>query len=87
MKKERYFVYKKGDNKEIIYIDYNKLSGFNFAPQNQKKYDGVIIFTDGYAPEVKLNFKLQTRVGWILYNSDGFQHWMKKIGLCSVMSE
>jgi predicted metal-dependent peptidase len=60
---------------------------FDYLKSNQKKYDGVIIFTDGYAPEVKLNFKLQTRVGWILYNSDGFQRWMKKIGLCSVMSE
>ena len=60
---------------------------FDYLKSNQKKYDGVIIFTDGYASEVKLNFKLQTRVGWVLYNSDGLQNWMKKIGLCSVMSE
>ena len=65
----------------------DKFTRIDYLKSNQKKYDGVIIFTDGYAPEVKLNFKLQTRVGWVLYNSDGIQHWMKKIGLCSVMSE
>lgn len=60
---------------------------FEYLKSNGKNYDGVIIFTDGGAPEVKLNFKPKTKVCWVLYNSDGLQHWMKKIGLCSVMSE
>ncbi len=43
MSEKKYFVYKKGDNKEIIYMDYDKLKGFGFMPKNNVKYDGIIV--------------------------------------------
>ena len=41
MPERHYYIYKKNDNKKIVYIDYDKLSGFNFEPQNNVKYDGI----------------------------------------------
>ena len=40
---KKYYIYKKGNDKEIIYLDYNKLKGFNFSPKNSYKYDGVVV--------------------------------------------
>ena len=33
----------KGNNKEIIYLDYDKLKGFDFEPRNNVKYDGIVV--------------------------------------------
>ena len=41
MPERHYFISKKNDNKKIIYIDYDKIGGFNFQPQNNVKYDGI----------------------------------------------
>lgn len=41
MPEKHYYIYKKNNNKKIIYIDYDKLYGFNFEPQNNVKYDGI----------------------------------------------
>ena len=41
MPERHYFIHKKNDNKKIIYIDYDKIGGFNFQPQNNVKYDGI----------------------------------------------
>ena len=43
MSEKHYYIYKKGDIRELIYLDYNKLKGFNFKPQNNVKYDGVVV--------------------------------------------
>lgn len=43
MSKQRYYVCKKGDDRQIIYLDYDKLKGFDFLPQNNVKYDGIIV--------------------------------------------
>lgn len=40
---KKYYIYKKGNDREIIYLDYNKLKGFNFNPKNNYKYDGVVV--------------------------------------------
>ena len=60
---------------------------FEYIKKNQNKYDGILIFTDGYAPEVNLNYKLRTKLCWIIYDNEGVQPWMKKIGLCSIMQK
>ena len=60
---------------------------FEYLRKNQNKYDGILIFTDGYAPEVNLKYKLRTKLCWIIYDNEGVQPWMKKIGLCSIMQK
>ena len=60
---------------------------FEYIKKNQNKYDGILIFTDGYAPEVNLKYKMRTKLCWIIYDNEGVQPWMKKIGLCSIMQK
>lgn len=43
MSEKHYYLYKKGNNKEIIYLDYDKIKGFGFTPRNNVKYDGVVV--------------------------------------------
>jgi len=43
MNERHYYICKKGDNKEIVYLDYNKLKGFDFSPKNNVKYDGIVV--------------------------------------------
>lgn len=43
MNEKHYYIYKKGNNREIIYIDYNSLKGFDFEPKNNVKYDGIVV--------------------------------------------
>ena len=43
MKEKHYYVCKKGNERYILYLDYNKLKGFNFNPKNNVKYDGIIV--------------------------------------------
>ena len=60
---------------------------FEYIKKNQNKYDGILIFTDGHAPEVNLKYKLRTKLCWIIYDNEGVQPWMKKIGFCSIMQK
>ena len=60
---------------------------FEYIKKSQNKYDGILIFTDGYAPEVNLKYKMRTKLCWIIYDNEGVQPWMKKIGLCSIMQK
>ena len=43
MSEKHYFVDKKNPNKEIIYLDYDKLKGVDFSPKNNIKYDGIVV--------------------------------------------
>ena len=43
MNEKHYYVCKKGDDREILYLDYNKLKGFDFTPKNNAKYDGIVV--------------------------------------------
>ena len=43
MREQHYYVCKKGDDKQIIYLDYDKLKGFGFSPKNNVKYDGIVV--------------------------------------------
>jgi Uncharacterized protein conserved in bacteria len=57
----------------------------NFFSREKNQYDGLIIFTDGYAviPEVKPHIARKTL--WICNNKWSYEHhheWMTKIGRC-----
>ena len=43
MSEKHYYINKNTTNKEIIYLDYNKLKGFDFSPKNTIKYDGIVV--------------------------------------------
>ena len=43
MREKHYYINRNNPNKEIIYLDYNKLNGFNFSPKNKIKYDGIVV--------------------------------------------
>ncbi|MBO7442787.1 MAG: hypothetical protein J6T83_06885, partial [Paludibacteraceae bacterium] len=51
--------------------------------QNHNFYDGMIIFTDGYAPQPKIDFFTRTKFVWVLTDEKSYdenKEWMKKIG-------
>ena len=43
MAEKHYYICKKGKDIQILYLNYNKLKGFNFNPKNNVKYDGIIV--------------------------------------------
>ena len=43
MSEKHYYINKKNSNKEIIYLDFDKLKGFDFSPKNHIKYDGIVV--------------------------------------------
>ena len=43
MREQHYYVCRKGKDKQIVYLDYDKLKGFGFSPKNNVKYDGIIV--------------------------------------------
>ena len=43
MKKKHYVLMKKANKKEIFYIDYERLEGYEVKPKNKVKYDGIIV--------------------------------------------
>ena len=53
-------------------------------------YDGLIIFTDGYAPEPKVPQPMHTKVLWICddeRNYEQHREWMRKIGKAAFIRE
>ncbi len=51
--------------------------------KEHRQYDGLIIFTDGYAPEPKIDFKMRTKVLWVCRSEREYKEhaeWMKKTG-------
>ena len=43
MSEKHYYINKNSSNKEIIYLDFDKLKGFDFSPKNNVKYDGIVV--------------------------------------------
>lgn len=55
----------------------------------EHNYDGVIIFTDGYAPEPEIPKTCRTKFLWICNNTDNYKAhhiWMETIGHCCVIN-
>lgn len=51
--------------------------------QNHNVYDGMIIFTDGYASQPKIDFFTRTKFAWVLTDEKSYdenKEWMRKIG-------
>ena len=42
MSEKQYYIYKKGNEREIVYFDYSKLKGFDFTPKGKIK-GGVVV--------------------------------------------
>ena len=61
---------------------------FDYIIKNQKQYDGLIIFTDGFAQEPQIPSKLYTKVLWVLPNNNCYcsnQKMLSKSGLVTVL--
>lgn len=43
MRQQRYYINKKNPNKEIIFIDYDKMKGIDFSPKNKVNHDGIVV--------------------------------------------
>lgn len=43
MAEKHYYINKNNSNKEIIYLDFDKLKGIDFSPKNKIKYDGIVV--------------------------------------------
>lgn len=65
----------------------NFQSVFDYVAQHPE-YDGLIIFTDGYAPEPHKPKGFRCKVAWICDDKSGYEEnkgWMKKTGRCCLM--
>ena len=43
MREKHYYLCKKGNDINIVYLDYNRLKGCGFSPKNNVKYDGIVV--------------------------------------------
>lgn len=43
MSEKHYYVCKKNNDVQILYLDFDKVKGFNFNPKNNVKYDGIVV--------------------------------------------
>ena len=43
MSEKHYYICKKGNNREIVCMDIDKLKGYGFSPKNNVKYDGIVV--------------------------------------------
>ena len=51
--------------------------------KDHRQYDGLLIFTDGYAPEPRVDFAMRTKVLWICRSEKEYKEhhdWMEKTG-------
>ncbi len=69
-------------------IEISGRGGTNFQPifdyiSEHKHYDGLIIFTDGYAPQPIIKSHLRTKILWICQSESEYKehkNWMKQSG-------
>jgi predicted metal-dependent peptidase len=57
----------------------------SFFKENTKIYDGLIIFTDGYAPEPYVDARIKRRIVWVCANKKSYEahkNWMISRGRC-----
>ncbi|MDR1136471.1 MAG: VWA-like domain-containing protein [Clostridiales Family XIII bacterium] len=57
----------------------------NFFKENTKTYDGLIIFTDGYAPEPDVDAGIKRCIVWVCTNKESYEthkDWMNSRGRC-----
>ncbi|MCL2727263.1 MAG: VWA-like domain-containing protein [Bacteroidales bacterium] len=62
----------------------------NYFETAKKPYDGLIFFTDGYAPQPKMKPNTIRRTVWICSNKENYhehKEWMEKCGRCCWVKE
>jgi predicted metal-dependent peptidase len=62
----------------------------SFFRENTKIYDGLIIFTDGYAPEPDVDAGIKRRTVWVCTNKETYEthrNWMISRGRCCYINE
>ena len=55
---------------------------------NENGYDGLVILTDGYAPQPVLPDNMRCKLVWVCNNRDSYEHahrWMEKSGRVCIM--
>lgn len=60
---------------------------FDYALEHPE-YDGIIIFTDGYANRPTISKKMKSRIAWVCNEKKGYEankNWMQSIGRCCLM--
>ena len=58
----------------------------NYA--NEHEYDGLVILTDGYAPEPLIPDNMRCRIVWVCNNRQSYEHahgWMERSGRVCTM--
>jgi len=77
-------------------ISFTGRGGTSFVPvieyfaANKGKYDGLIVFTDGYAPPPVVPQSLRQSVCWIATNKQAFEdnaQWMSERGPCCYIGQ
>ena len=61
-----------------------------YAIKHQNSYDGLIIFTDGFAPEPVIHHKLKTKILWVINTQENYEYVhenLNKTGLVTVLQE
>lgn len=59
---------------------------FDYIGEHQE-YDGLLIFTDGGAPEPLVTFRNRTKVLWVCTQEEYMQGWMRKTGRSCYIKE
>lgn len=62
---------------------------FDYAIKHQKNYDGLIIFTDGFAPKPEIHHSFTTKVLWVLNSKESYNkvnEVLCKTGFVSVLA-
>jgi predicted metal-dependent peptidase len=60
---------------------------FDYVSEHPK-YDGLIIFTDGYAPVPRIPGRMRCKIVWVCNDKKGYDDncgWMQRIGRCCLM--
>ncbi len=79
-----------GLEKRFKRIDVAGRGGTSFQPvfdyiEKHPVYDGMIIFTDGYAPKPHLSRRIRTKIVWVCDNMKNYEEhrsWMRTYGRC-----
>lgn len=74
MKDKRYTLIRENYRNEIVYVDYNKLSGFKFEPKKNLNYDGIrvnklILIKPSFVEKIlkkKIQIRLKTYLNYMI---------------------
>lgn len=59
----------------------------NYVQKHNSQYDGLIVFTDGYASKPVIKSNLRIKILWVIIDKKGVQNWMNKRDFAAVLEE